>query len=1406
MAKIMESIQRVATAAAVRMLAGAALVLFGTAAGAAKLDVDDGVVVKFGNDAGLVVRHALSTGKDVVFTGVRDTGTTGGAPGDWRGVRVEPSVATNALRIDGLTVRYAGASGAAAIEMAAGYALNAVHIGFSTVGVRVSGGTPTLAGLVLEHNTTGLQASNATPAITASEIAGNGAGIVNATPASVVAARGNWWGDATGPTDAQGNLAGRGDSVSAGVDYGQFLTAVPLNGCTVDVADGVYVRVSRDVDLALACRNAVEFRLAESADFGTLPYLPMSATAPYTLSAAAGAKMIHAQFRSAGGTTKTVTLPQAITYSPGVPVVAITAPDEGAVLVADTLFTASASDATGISSVEFRVGDRLVGTDTTSPYEATIAIADFTHGEYDLKATARNTSGQVATATRRVRIGMVIVDNDPPTLADVAFGGVALATSGTTTVTTPGSLTFATSDATTSVVAASAKFDGQALSGATFDGARYAAFVSFDTVANGAHTLVVDATDAAGNTASATFAIAVNLPTPSAPVIVSPVDGTVGQATVAVSGTAQPGSKVQLYLNGSASGPLLSVGQGGAFGASVQLPGEGGHTIHATASNSRGTSPASATVLVNYVVPPPTVLITSPADTAVLANDTDINASVIDPAGVASVAFAIRGAVVHTATQPPYTYRWVLANVADGEYPIAVTATSATGKTATASRVVFVEKTPPIPQPPQTPYTGEVQSATPASSYGEQEVVITGRALERTGNTPMPNSVLRLVLSIGGFQRKINVVTDAQGAFRFTFKPQTSDAGVYGVSANHPDEPIKPAQKTFTITRLNIAPTRYQLNAARTVSTPVRIAVSSSAGAGVSGFRFVMMPEDQESGTGLPNGISVSVSPPQDVPAGGSITVETRVLAAMGSGDQGYVVLTAYANDSGNDKRGKVRIDYNLRDPQPALSPSPMSVSTGVKRKFQVTEAINLKNSGALPASGVTATLVEASPGAGVPAWITLGSPSDIGDVGIGETKVIQVVATPPETLLDGVYRVNVRVTSANAPAGDVPVSVAVTDADTGSVAFQVEDIYTDPRPVPPVLGVPGASVRVQNERVLTLMNSATTDANGRARIDRLPIGNYVYRVSAPNHADATGRILVKPVGANGTEPTLETVFLDYELVSFEWSVTETTIQDRYDVTLNATYHTNVPAPVVVIEPTSINLPDLQQGEEFTGEITISNYGLVRADNFELTLPQDNDKLRFEFSGNVPSALGAKDRITLAYRITALQPFPADAVQFASRQVGVFKRFAQTLQAQAGLCSSLNRSMHAKFDYQCTNGTKRDGNANASFVKAWGPCGGSSGGAGGGSWGGAGGWGGPMGPMGTSLAPNVPGCTPECEACACKGTGSRPGSSGGPWGAVIGGDMGSVGSGHGGDVGGSGGSGLIGGYGAGVSGRGHDDR
>lgn len=117
------------------------------------------------------------------------------------------------------------------------------------------------------------------------------------------------------------------------------------------------------------------------------------------------------------------------------------------------------------------------------------------------------------------------------------------------------------------------------------------------------------------------------------------------------------------------------------------------------------------------------------------------------------------------------------------------------------------------------------------------------------------------------------------------------------------------------------------------------------------------------------------------------------------------------------------------------------------------------------------------------------------------------------------------------------------------------------------------------------MRGQGVSNAQGEVTIGPLPAGRYSYRATATNHSEATGRVLIQP-GATIDERT----FLDFSAVSVEWSVVETAVQDHYNVVLTATYQTQVPAPVVLIEPMSINLPDMQVGEEITG--TLEHYQL----------------------------------------------------------------------------------------------------------------------------------------------------------------------------------------------------------------------
>ena len=87
--------------------------------------------------------------------------------------------------------------------------------------------------------------------------------------------------------------------------------------------------------------------------------------------------------------------------------------------------------------------------------------------------------------------------------------------------------------------------------------------------------------------------------------------------------------------------------------------------------------------------------------------------------------------------------------------------------------------------------------------------------------------------------------------------------------------------------------------------------------------------------------------------------------------------------------------------------------------------------------------------------------------------------------------------------------------------------------------------------------------------------------------------------------------------MTYRWSVTPTSVRDRYRFTLKTTFETNVPAPVLHIEPQTLDVLELclrALANNGTTLLTfnITNDGFIRADNVELRLPQSNSLVIFD--------------------------------------------------------------------------------------------------------------------------------------------------------------------------------------------------
>ncbi len=576
-----------------------------------------------------------------------------------------------------------------------------------------------------------------------------------------------------------------------------------------------------------------------------------------------------------------------------------------------------------------------------------------------------------------------------------------------------------------------------------------------------------------------------------------------------------------------------------------------------------------------------------------------------------------------------------------------------------------------------TAYSGALLGIAPLSSYGDEAVVIKGQAISQTDGQPVAFVALKLVIAIAGYERYFEVETGALGEFSFAYSPLPHESGVYRVSVVHPDVLERPEQGEFSVGRLFAQPDRYRVHVPYNYDASLDLRLSAGVGTSASNAQLLYLAEDQPLGE-LATGIDITLPAAVDLQGGAFADVVVGMRASQGAPDTGTLFLRLVSDEGGLVSRQQVRVDYAFSAAQPSLFHSPGYVEMGGIPGEQAFAQLTLRNQG-LAALLEVELSVHAPAGGQVPDWFALGGMASLGDLDVGQTTTVELVITPGATVADGLYEFILRASAGNHATVDIPVYVSVTQAGEGNVLFHVSDIYTATLDEQgnPLQGLAGARIELQNEQVPTVLESDLTDAAGEALFSALPAGRYRYRVSAADHRELGGVVQITP-GITASEEA----FLDFNLVTVEWSVTEITLEDRYEVIVNTVFHTDVPAAVVVTEPTRIRIPAMAIGEVAYGELTITNYGLVRAENVALSLPPDNAFYRFEFLAGVPDSIDAKQRLVVPYRISKL----GDPLSVGDGQ------------ASGGGCEDLVTCTMLKYQYTCANGKTKSGQVKSCFV------------------------------------------------------------------------------------------------------------
>ncbi|WP_164821253.1 Ig-like domain-containing protein [Paenibacillus koleovorans] len=368
------------------------------------------------------------------------------------------------------------------------------------------------------------------------------------------------------------------------------------------------------------------------------------------------------------------------------PTVSISAPSASSTISGSTTITASATDATGVSSVQLFIDGIQVGnTLTASPYTTTFNAATLSNGTHTITAKAVDAAGNTSYSA--------------PVSVTVTGGGSSDSTAPTVSMTSPSPGTVSGS-ITLSANAA----DDVRVGGVTFhvDGkpattellnAPFSTSFNTSSLTSGNHTITAVARDTSGNTTTST-GVTVNVTdgTPPQGVISQPAAGTIYTTSFQLAAVASDNvgvAGVRFYADGS---PLAAEDTSIPFNLTVTsgMLSAGAHALTAVVrdtSNNTYTTPA-----VNIIFSPdstaPTVSVTSPTASSTNSGYITLTATASDNYGVGSVQFKLDGNPIGAPiTSAPYTMSYNTMGVLDGSHTFTATAVDYAANATTSSGV-----------------------------------------------------------------------------------------------------------------------------------------------------------------------------------------------------------------------------------------------------------------------------------------------------------------------------------------------------------------------------------------------------------------------------------------------------------------------------------------------------------------------------------------------------------------------------------------------------------------------------------------------------------------------------------------------------------------------------------------------
>lgn len=530
------------------------------------------------------------------------------------------------------------------------------------------------------------------------------------------------------------------------------------------------------------------------------------------------------------------------------------------------------------------------------------------------------------------------------------------------------------------------------------------------------------------------------------------------------------------------------------------------------------------------------------------------------------------------------------------------------------------------------------------------------------------NAKVEVYLINNSARQTLSATADAEGKFTITYTPYALQSGHFVVGACFPGENSHVEQASFDVYGLKRTSTSQIFhNIIVEEQNTGSIRLTNPGQLDLTDVKVELL--------SVPENYTITFEPLSTISGGQTVNLGYTLIANKASEGTEWELISARITTAeevtldltlycyGRNAKGKLKANVNNIN---------TTMTKGATREYTVT----ITNIGKGETGKITLSIPNID-------WIKTVTPIEMSSLKSEESATIIFSLSPTNDM-----QLNVPQTGTigiNCENGDgIPLNYRIepVSESTGTLLVDVCDEYTYNTTEAP--HVSGAGVVIKHPTTNAIIAQGTTDANGLYTVE-LPEGYYNISVTESNHESYSNLILVDPGKKNK-----HVVNISFKAISVDWDVVETEVKDEYKIVTTVNYETNVPMPVVIMDlPESIDGDNMALGETIVINCTLTNKGLITAQNVNLILPEDSQEWHFEaLSHTAPFELAPQQSVYIPIAITRLNKDELSTYQFSTRASNIVDYY--------GACMS---QLVARYEWSCGEELKSNAAAERMAMK-----------------------------------------------------------------------------------------------------------